>query len=105
MTLSNWYRWSNDGQDSFVSFEVSGGAAGQGSLYLANVPASQIALSSYQPFTDLSSLEYLTTSKGGFYWWRSDNSGFYYIDPSDKTNIRLYTFAGAVDQLVFSAGL
>jgi hypothetical protein len=105
--------WSNDGQDSFVSFILQNETTGQVEYtYRLNCSATDIALATYTPVTlgdphleivkDWQSVGATTT-----YWWNHSGSGFYYCDPRDASKIRLKTVGVGVtvddDLLVFTA--
>jgi hypothetical protein len=82
-------RWSNDGLDSFVSFNLHDPATGLNAIYRAHVTAADIASADYLPITldDLAPggrLELVAAWQEGlsvFYWWHPTNHKFYYIDP------------------------
>jgi hypothetical protein len=104
-------RWSNDGQDSFVSFGLFNPTTGQAFIYRAHVSAADIASTSYQPITTINDprLEYVAQwlLYGGSYWWNHEGTGFYYVDPRARTNIRLKTVGVGVtmddDPIVYSS--
>jgi hypothetical protein len=88
------WRWSNDGQDSFISFGLA--AAPWPIVYRASIAAADIASTGFQPITSLNDPRLQPVAQwsdniGTAYWWNNSGSGFYYIDPRDTTKIRLKT--------------
>lgn len=88
--------WSNDGLDSFVSFNVYNSTTRQSYTYRAHVSATDIASASFQPVTlgdprlELVK-DWQSVGETPFYWWNHDGSRFYYPDPRDKTKVRVKT--------------
>jgi hypothetical protein len=109
-------RWSNDGQDRFVSFALINSSTGQTSLYRAWVSAAEISSPTYRPITldDLGTprLEHIADFSA-WYYWSHDGSRIYYVDPratrkTSSTNlIRVKTVGVGVtiddDPIVFVA--
>jgi hypothetical protein len=81
--------WSNDGQDSFVSFLLSNSTTGQSFTCRAHVSATDIASPTFQPVTLGDPRLEMVSDFVAYYWWNHDGSGFYYCDPRDATKIRL----------------
>jgi hypothetical protein len=109
-------RWSNDGQDSFVSFGLLNYTTGQVSIYRAWVSATEIASPTYQPVSPLDlgtpRLQYVaqwTNNNGVSYWWSHDGSRFYYVDPRNTTLIRVKIVGVGVtmddDQIVYQSAV
>lgn len=105
-------RWSNNGQDSFVSFMVYDGTTGVSRIYRALVSADEIASPSFVAISSLSDprLELVQDVGAGGYigcWWGHDGSRLYYLDPRNSTWVRAKTVGVGVtfddDPIVFVA--
>lgn len=82
--------WSNDGLDSFVSFQLFNSVTGEYVFYRAHVSATDITSANYQPITlGDPRLEVLANWTVEYYWWSHDGSRFYYPDPPDRSGIRV----------------
>jgi hypothetical protein len=115
MYLPSSSLWSNDGQDSFISFWLYDYSTNPTTnyLYRAHVSASDIASPTFQRVTHpdpLNRLELVAVGPNVYwYWWNhypatDARSGYYYVDPIDTTKIRFHNIALGSDQVVYITG-